>query len=273
MQLKLLFLVTRTMKKLALLFTMFAAIAFGQNKYEAPVAPGCDEFEMTNERLKCFNEFNIKLIESYFKVRQNLDIYLRLIPISEKANFQINTEGKYVFKSKESNSVLFIKIANDVFDFINAYLEEQTRHIIPAKSPDGKPAVLNFNMPITFQLNEQLKSDVEKSPILFSTPDLIVRLGKDYTFKVYDQQGQLLRELNSVSDIYTDSELSHLTRAVKNTIVEKNVQGKTIKLEVEHVFQNQRKALKINYYENGILKKEIDSMDKFLKSEYSKYIY
>lgn len=261
------------MKKLTLVFSLFATISFGQNKFEAPIAPGCEKFEMIKDRLDCFTTFNNKMIVSYYNVRQNLDIYFRLLPISEKANFQIDTSGKYVFKPKENNSVLFNKLGDDVFDFINSFLDTTSMQIIPAKSLDGKPAVLNFNIPITFQFNEKLKTDIDKSPILFSTKDLIVRLAKDYTFKIYDQQGKFLRELNSVKEIYNDKDLNHLTRASKNTIVEKSINGKTIKLEVQNVFQNQLKALKINYYENQVLKKEFDSMEKFLKSDYSKYIY
>ena len=242
-------------------------------QYEVPIAPGCEVFESKKEKITCFGQFNIKMIKSYYNVRQNLDIYFRLLPISESANFVINTEGKYVYKANEKNTILFNKLATDVFDFINVYLDQKSTPIIPAKTFDGKPANLAFNTPLTFQFNEKLKSDVDQSPILFSTNDLIVRLGKDYTFKVYNQQNELLRQLNSVNEFYTDPDLAEITRKIKNTIVEKAINGKTIKLEVENIFQNQLKALKINYYENQVLKKEFDSMDKFLKSEYSKYIY
>ena len=259
------------MKKLILLLSFFSTIVNAQ--YKLPVAPGCEESDNKAYLITCFNKFTKDLSEKYFHLRMNLDEFFRLSNLIENAYFQINTEGKYVYKPKSENSILFNKLASDFFDFNNKYLQDNVLEITPVRLEDGKKANIGFNMPLNFVLNENLKTDVHKSPIIFSENNFIVRLEKDYVFKIYDQNNQLVETYTEVQDLLSDARINSITTVPKNLIVQKSEKGKVIKIEIENLFVNVNKKFKIIYSENDVVIKEFKNMKDFINSKYSSYIY
>ena len=261
------------MKKLTLLITFFTTITFGQIQY--PLAPGCEQFSEKAERIQCFNTYTVELLQSYFYLYRNLNNYSRLGSVQESVNFRIGIAGEYQYKSSDKQSVLVNNLATSIFDFFNKIQDYTKKKIVPAKSQDGKPAILAFNLPLKYLNEELLVNDIEKKPILFTLQngDYIVRLDKDFTFNIYNKDKELVRTVNSIMEFYLVDVLKPLTLESKNLIVEKNVNGKKVKLEVENLFKNYKADLKISYFEDDKLIKEFDSMEKFLKSEQSIYIY
>ncbi|HEY4539612.1 MAG TPA: hypothetical protein VIG94_06350 [Faecalibacter sp.] len=260
------------MKKLVLLFLLLNSVTFGQIQY--PIAPGCEHFQEKIERIKCFNAYTADLLKTYFYVNSNVYQYFRLPSLNEKVNFQVGTSGEFRFKPHEGNSLLMNHLASDVFYFFNRIQELSNRKIIPAKTGDGRPAILSFNIPINLPQNKNFKYDNNKNPILFTVPNgnYVVRLGEDYSFHIYKLH-ELISTVYSIKDFYDHEILKPLTENVKNLIVEKKVKGKIIKLEVENLFKNQQGEIKISYFENEKLIKEFSNMEDFLTSSYSNHIY
>lgn len=228
-----------------------------------------------NERISCFNSYTTELLQLYFYLYGNIKNYFRLRSIQESVTFQIGINGEFRFKPLEKQSALLNKIAADVFysfNRTNKYLKE---NIIPAKSSDGSPAILTFNLPIKFNTDDNYINDIDKKPILFTLEDgeYTVRLDEDFTFHIYNKENELVRIVNSIMEFYYVDVLRPLTLETKHLIVEKDVSGKSIKLEVENLFKNYEADLKISYFEDDNWIKEFNSMEKFLKSDQSQYIY
>ena len=261
------------MKKLTLLITIFSTYTFGQIQY--PIAPGCKQFTDKVERIQCFNTYTIELLQSFFYLYGNLNAYFRLENLQESVNFRIGTAGDYQFKPSDKNSTLLNKIAADAFYVFNRAQEYNNKKIEPAKTNDGKPAVLAFSIPFKFVNHDDYINDINKKPILFTLQngDYIVRLDQDFTFNIYNKESELVRTVNSIMEFHFVDVLKPLTLESKNLIVEKKVNGKMVKLEVENLFKNYEADLKISYFEDDKLIKKFDSLSSFLTSEQSKYIY
>ncbi|MBS7333672.1 MAG: hypothetical protein KIG88_08785 [Weeksellaceae bacterium] len=261
------------MKKLTLLLALFSTITFGQIQY--PIAPGCEQFSEKVDRIRCFNTYTTDLLKGYFHLYSNVNVYFRLRSFQETVKFQIGTNGEYRFKALDTQSVLLNKVAADVFYAFNRIQEHTNKKIVPAKSSDGRPAILSFNLPFKFTNEQDYVNDVDKKPILFTLQngEYIVRLDQDFTFNIYNNDNELVRTVNSIMEFHFVDVLKPLTLESKNLIVEKKENGKMIKLEVENLFKNYEADLKISYFEDDKLVKEFDSLSNFLKSEQSKYIY
>lgn len=261
------------MKKLTLLLSFITVTTFGQFQY--PIAPGCEKLTQKNELLQCFNTYTTELITIFLQLSNNINLYFRIQDFQEIVNFKLGIQGQYIYKITDSNSEVINKIAPDIFNFINNYQKESNQFVIPTKSNDGRPVILSFNLPLNFIQKVKFKTDVDKHPILFTinNGEYLVRLGKNITFMIYNKNNEPVRIINSIKDLYSDELLRPLILEKKNTIVEKNINGKKIKLEVYNLFKNQSEPFKISYFENDKLIKEFSSMDKFLNSNYSEYIY
>lgn len=261
------------MKKLTLLLGLISALTFAQS--QLPIAPGCEQYNDKKDQINCFNRYTTQLLETYFHLSSNLYQYFRWPSMNEKITFQLGTEGDFRFKPQEQNSAIMNHVASDVFNFFNRAQEFSNRRVVPAKTKEGKPAVLNFMLPINvLQKEDHVKSDVNKNPILFSIPhkNYMVRLGSDYSFNIY-HKNELISTVYSIKDFYDHEILKPLTENSKNLIVEKEINGLRIKLEVENLFKKYQGDLKISYFENDNLIKEYLTMKDFLNSSHSNYIY
>ena len=67
-----------------------------------------------------------------------------------KLNFQINTQGQIVKISPQGDAKLGPE-AKKALERITQKQQRRGKTIKPAESDDGRPAILNFNIPVRFQ--------------------------------------------------------------------------------------------------------------------------
>lgn len=262
------------MKKIIAVF-LLSSILFAQTSklYKTVVFPGCEKYQTNEELIGCFNQTTKLLIESYFKSNQNLFEYFQTPDFNEKASFQINTSGEYVFHPNESNSELFSFIVKDVFRVMNVYLKNNNQFIKPVELPDGSTAALNFNLPIVFKSSNKI-SVLDKNPIRFtlnSNQKFTVRQTKDFKFMVYNEKDELIETLNSLVELVSNPLI--IGENENNLVVDKEVNGKQIKIIIAHLFRNVRSNFLVRVYENNVKIAEYKKMGDFAKSKYAKYIY
>ncbi len=264
------------MKKLLLLLSFISAnFLLAQATFTMPIYPGCEKLETKQELVKCLNENLKSITNSYYHTNQNLLAYLQYPFINGKVDFMINTNGEFEYKNNPERSKEFNLMANDFFAFYNSYLKTNNLVITPAKSNDGRPAKLAFNMPINFDrpINQTLKGDQQ---IIRFTLNLdqqyVVKQDADYNFIAYNQQGEMVFKTNTMLDFFRHPIFKRLNESDQNLITEQVINGKKIKLEVFNLFRNQLNEFKILYFEDDKLMKEFDDMDVFLNSEYAKYV-
>ena len=263
------------MKKLTLLITLLSTISFGQNKRQLPVFPGCEEQTHAKALLDCFNSKIIDFTKTYFSSNQNLLNYLQYPGMDNNIYFRLNKEGELIHKPTKEETAVFNLMSNDLIEMYAMYLSHQNMIIIPGKNEEGESVALNFNLPIKYsKIGQSFNSKKEVIRFTVKTDQkYVIKQNSSFDFIVYDEVGNKVSTTNSINKFYSLPIFSEVVKNNKNLITEKEVNGKKVKLEVENVFKNQQEKFKISYYENEVLLKEFNTMDKFLKSEQSKYIY
>jgi len=248
-------------------------MVFGQGKPQLPKFPGCETKTTPNELVNCFNSYFKSFTNTYFLSYNNLLDYLQYPTMDNVIFFKLNEEGKFVYQPNDKETKVFNLMGNDFITMYNSYLAYQKLEVAPGKNEEGKNVAINFNMPILF--NRDIK--VLKEETLRFTINLdqqyLVKETTDYSYKIYNQKGELIDVVSGFSSFYTHPILKELVKSTDNLITEQVVDGNKIKLVVYNLFKNQQDKIKISYFENDKLKKEFNSMDKFLNSDYSKYIY
>ncbi|MBS7333673.1 MAG: hypothetical protein KIG88_08790 [Weeksellaceae bacterium] len=263
------------MKKLTLLISLVTTIAFAQNKRELPIFPGCENHKNPKALLDCFNSNLANFTKNYFISNQNILNYFQYPGMSNKINFRLNEEGKFKHKQTKEESLVFNLMSKDLIEMYNLFLAHQNKIIIPAKNEEGKSVGLNFSLPVKYSKVGQT-FNATKEVIRFTIvtdQKYLIKQNSKYEFVVYNEKGNVVSSTNSMTDFYSLPIFSEVVKKEINLITEKDVDGKKIKLEIENLFRNQKEKFSITYYENGNLIKEFNTMDKFLKSDQSKYIY
>ena len=265
------------MKKLLLLLPLLSLnFLKAQLSPMMPIYPGCEQFDTKQELVKCFNNHVKEITNSYYHLNQNLLAYFQYPFINGKVTFMLDTKGEFEYKNDAERSKEFNLMANDFFVFYNSYLKINNIVITPAKSGDGRPAKLAFNMPINFDrpINQTLKGDEEIIRFTINMDQqYVVKQDADYNFTIYNQQGEMVFKTNTMLDFFRHPILKQLIDSDQNLITEQEVNGKKIKIEVFNLFRNQSNELKILYFEDNKMIKEFNNMDVFLNSEFAKYVF
>lgn len=191
-------------------FILISCLVSAQNtsdSFQMPIYPTCDKITDNQERLNCFQSNIISIYTKQLQKYLNSFEYLNISEAEAKIVLELDNEGKFFLKEVNSSIPLFKGYNELAFKGFKQYLDDNSIHITPAKTLDGKE---NIGMLISFPIGFKLNDFVEEGN---NTRLVSVLHEEDNIYKIYLTPTKELK-------VYQNGEIKPLYLGAYETIQE-----------------------------------------------------
>ncbi|MBS7334298.1 MAG: hypothetical protein KIG88_11950 [Weeksellaceae bacterium] len=122
---------------------------FGQESPKFIIFPGCEKYESKDKKklINCYaNKFDYLFTKEVKKVLRENNLTIENVHVNARIKYEINKEGEYQNLEIIGTEAEKILITQSFYNYV-MNLKKKNKTIIPAKSKEGEPALLRFDIP------------------------------------------------------------------------------------------------------------------------------